>query len=121
MSAQGSWDLIVSVPPSITAKPYAMCVQSVQSMSSGMYLPIPGLQEEGEFRNWRILKDMRHIKKEVREHNYLSLYRDIIVCDTYHSSLPDAITCHMSSRSAESATLIQASWQEVATDSSKLK
>ena len=59
MSAQGSWDLIVSVPPSITAKPYAMCVQSVQSMSSGMYLPILGLQEEGEFRNWRTLKNIK--------------------------------------------------------------
>lgn len=51
MSAHESWDLIVRVPPSITAKPYAMCVHSVQSMSSGTYLPIPCLQEEGECWN----------------------------------------------------------------------
>lgn len=50
MSAQESWGLMLSVPPSITAKPYAMCVHSDESMSSGTYLPIPCLQEEVQFR-----------------------------------------------------------------------
>jgi len=52
---------------------------------------------------------MRQIKKEVRKHNCLSLYRYITVCDSYHLSLPAAITRHMSCPSAESATLTRAS------------
>jgi hypothetical protein len=38
---------------------------------------------------------------EVRKENCISLYRDTILYDTYHLSLPAAITCHMCGSSAD--------------------
>jgi hypothetical protein len=61
MSAQESWGLMVRVPPSITAKPYVMCVHSDQSMSSGTYFPIPCLQKEVKFRKRKQIGHRGHL------------------------------------------------------------